>query len=229
MLTSYSLQFSTVVASTSENDSTTLSVVNATNSTDTTNSSLLPSSVLSNASTVNLELPNSTLGLINTTSLSEQFANMDNLTNANETGGTILNDTQLTGTENITLVANFSSKPVGLDTDYQITGKPLVLINDVPLTYEYLNDTSDEITITDILISMRATVKLDNSTTSALPVYLKVFSNPVNTTQNVDGSQTIINSPNLVENIEIGGVIFSDASTNVKLYPNGTGSLRVNN
>src|SRR5687768_3108702 len=175
MLTSFSPQFSTVVASTSENDSITLSVVNSTNSTDTTNSSLLPSSVLSNASTVNLELPNSTLGLINTTSLSEQFANMDNLTNANETGGTILNDTQLTGTENITLVANFSSKPVGLDTDYQITGKPLVLINDVPLTYEYLNDTSDEITITDILISMRATVKLDNSTTSALPVYLKVF------------------------------------------------------
>jgi hypothetical protein len=232
MLTSFSPQFSTVVASTSENDSITLSVVNSTNSTnstDNTNSSLLPSLVLSNASTVNLELPNSTLGLINTTSLSEQFANMDNLTNANETGGTILNDTQLTGTENITLVANFSSKPVGLDTDYQITGKPLVLINEVPLTYEYLNDTSDEITITDILISMRATVKLDNSTTSALPVYLKVFSNPVNTTQNADGSQTIINSPNLVENIEIGGVIFSDASTNVKLYPNGTGSLRVNN
>ncbi len=232
MLTSFSPQFSTVVASTSENDSITLSVVNSTNSTnstDNTNSSLLSSSVLSNASTVNLELPNSTLGLINTTSLSEQFANMDNLTNANETGGTILNDTQLTGTENITLVANFSSKPVGLDTDYQITGKPLVQINDVPLTYEYLNDTSDEITITDILISMRATVKLDNSTTSALPVYLKVFSNPVNTTQNADGSQTIINSPNLVENIEIGGVIFSDASTNVKLYPNGTGSLRVNN
>jgi hypothetical protein len=61
---------------------------------------------------------------------------MDNLANANGTGGTIQNDTQLTGTENITLFANFSSKPVGLDTDYQITSKPLILINDVPLTYE---------------------------------------------------------------------------------------------
>ena len=229
MLTSFSPSFSTVVASTNENDSITLSVANSTNSTTSTNSSLLPSSVLSNTSTLSLELPNSTLGLINTTTLSEQFANMDNLTNANGTGGTILNDTQLTGTENITLVANFSSKPVGLETDYLIAGKPLVLVNDMPLTYEYLNDTSDEISITDILISMRATIKLDNSTTSALPVFLKVFSNPVNTTQNADGSQTIINSPNLVENIEVGGVIFSDASTNVKLYPNGTGSLRAHN
>ena len=229
MLTSYGPNFSAVVASTNENDTITLSIVNSTNSTNSTNSSLLPSSILSNVSTPSLELPNSTLGLINTTTLSEQFATMDNLTNANATGGAILNDTQLTGTENITLVANFSSKPTGLETDYQITGKPLVLINDVPLTYEYLNDTSDEITITDILISMRATVVLDNSTISALPVYLKVFSNPVNTTQNADGSQTIINSPNLVENIEVGGVIFSDASTTIKLYPNGTGSLRVNN
>ena len=114
-------------------------------------------------------------------------------------------------------------------SDYLIAEKPLVLINNVPLSYEFLNDTSDEITITDILISMRATVKLDNSTTTALPVYIKVFSNPVNTTQNTDGSKTIINSPNLVENIEIGGVIFSDTSTSVKLYPNGTGSLRAHN
>jgi hypothetical protein len=154
---------------------------------------------------------------------------MDNLTNVTGTNGSFVNDTQLSGTENVTLIANFSSKPVGLDTDYMIVGKPLVLVNDVPLTYEFLNDTSDEITVTDILISMRATVKLDNSTASALPVYIKVFSNPVNTTQEADGSRTIINSPNLVENIEIGGVIFSDTSTSVKLYPNGTGTLRANN
>jgi len=222
VLTSFNPASSTV-ASTNENASITLSGTNS------TNSSLLPSSILTNASTLNLTLPNSTLGLINTTSLSEQFANMDNLTNVNGTGGTFVNDTLLSGTENVSLVANFSPKPVGLETDYLIVDKPLILVNDVPLTYEYLNDTSDEISITDILISMRATVKLDNSTTSALPVYIKVFSNPVNTTQNTDGSKTVINSPNLVENIEIGGVIFSDASTSVKIYPNGTGSLRANN
>jgi hypothetical protein len=213
------------VASPDENASIALSETNS------TNSSLLPSSILSNASNLdlNLNLSNSTLGLINNTPLSEQFANMDNLTNVTGTNGSFVNDTQLSGTENVTLIANFSSKPVGLETDYMIVGKPLVLVNDVPLTYEFLNDTSDEITVTDILISMRATVKLDNSTTSALPVYIKVFSNPVNTTQEADGSRTIINSPNLVENIEIGGVIFSDTSTSVKLYPNGTGTLRANN
>ncbi|HKO65747.1 MAG TPA: hypothetical protein VJU13_11145 [Candidatus Nitrosocosmicus sp.] len=178
---------------------------------------------------LNLNLSNSTLGLINSTPLSEQFASMDNLTNVTGAGSSFVNDTQLTGTENVTLVANFSSKPVGLETDYLIIDKPLILINNVPLSYEFLNDTSDEITITDILISMRATVKLDNSTTNALPVYIKVFSNPVNTTQNADGSETIVNSPNLVENIEVGGVIFSDASTSVKLYPNGTGSLTAHN
>lgn len=222
VLTSFNPASSTV-ASTSENASITLSGTNS------TNSSLLPSSILTNASTLSLTLPNSTLGLINTTSLSEEFANMDNLTNVNGTDGTFVNDTLLSGTENVSLVANFSPKPVGLETDYSIVGKPLILVNDMPLTYEYLNDTSDEITVTDILVSMRATVKLDNSTDSALPVYIKVFSNPVNTTQNTDGSKTIINSPNLVENIEIGGVIFSDASTSVKIYPNGTGSLRANN
>lgn len=204
-----------------------------TSGTNSSNSSLLFSSIPTNESNLNLNLnlnlSNSTLGLINSTPLSEQFASMDNLTNVTGAGSSFVNDTQLTGTENVTLVANFSSKPVGLETDYLIVDKPLILINNVPLSYEFLNDTSDEITITDILISMRATVKLDNSTTNALPVYIKVFSNPVNTTQNADESKTIINSPNLVENIEIGGVIFSDASTSVKLYPNGTGSLTAHN
>ena len=222
MLASYHPAFSTV-AFTDENTSITLTGTNS------TNSSLLSSSILTNASTLDLNLSNSTLELIDTPPLSEQFASMDNLTNVTTPDGSFVNDTQLTGTENVTLVANFSSKPVGLDTDYMIVGKPLVLVNGIPLTYEFLNDTSDEITITDILISMRATVKLDNSTTSAIPVYMKVFSNPVNSTQNADGSKTIINSPNLVENIEIGGVIFSDTSTSVKLYPNGTGSLRAHN
>jgi hypothetical protein len=235
MLTPSNLAFSTVASNTTTTTTTPPpSNENASITIPGTNSSissLLPSSILPNASSLNLNLSNSTLALMNNTPLSEQFASMDNLTStsATGTGGSFVNDTQLSGTENITLVANFSSKPVGLETDYLIVGKPLILVNDVPLNYEYVNDTSDEITITDILISMRATVKLDNSTTSALPVYVKVFSNPVNTTQNADGSKTIINSPNLVENIEIGGVIFSDAATTVTLYPNGTGTLKAHN
>ncbi|MDN5847261.1 MAG: hypothetical protein L0H53_13420 [Candidatus Nitrosocosmicus sp.] len=37
---------------------------------------------------------------------------MDNLTNVAGTDGAFLNDTQLTGTENVTLVTNFAIKPV---------------------------------------------------------------------------------------------------------------------
>ena len=150
-----------------------------TSGTNSSNTSLLFSSRPTNESNLNLNLnlnlSNSTLGLINSTPLSEQFASMDNLTNVTGAGSSFVNDTQLTGTENVTLVANFSSKPVGLETDYLIVNKPLVLIDNVPLSYEFLNETSDEITITDILISMRAMVKLDNSPTNALPVYKSVL------------------------------------------------------
>src|SRR5688500_13068260 len=81
-LTFFNPAFSSVT-SPDENASIALSETNS------SNSSLLPSSILSNASTLalNLNLSNSTLGLINTTPLSEQFANMDNLTNVTGTNG----------------------------------------------------------------------------------------------------------------------------------------------
>lgn len=182
-----------------------------------------------NSSMIDLKLSPSTRALLNNTSLDEQLASMGNLTSINSTDAIKVNDTQLSGTEKIRLTANFSSKPFGLDTDYSITDKPIVMVNNNTLTYEFVNDSSDEITISDILTSMRASVKLDNSTSSTAPVYIKVFSNPINVTENADGSKTYINNPSMVENIEIGGVIFSDASTNVKLYPNGTGTLTAMN
>lgn len=202
-----------------ENQSTILLVDNLTTSNNV-------STILNNdSSTISLELSPATKALLNSTTLNEDLTGMNNLTVSNVTQDITVNNTQLSGNEKIRLLANFSSKPFGLDTDYSIKDKPLIWVNDVPLTYEFVNDTSDEITVSDILISMRASVKLDNSTTSTAPVYIKVFSTPVNTTKNPDGSETLINNPSLVENIEIGGVIFSDASTNVRLYPNGTGVL----
>jgi hypothetical protein len=182
-----------------------------------------------NSSTINLELSPQTKALLNASTLKEDLADMNNFTEANNTQSIELNDTQLSGTEKIKLLANFSPKPFGLDTDYYIKDKPLIWVNNNPLTYEFVNDTSDEITVSDILISMRASVKLDNSSTSTAPVYIKVFSTPTNTTKNPDGSETLINNPSMVENIEIGGVIFSDASTHVRLYPNGTGILNATN
>ena len=107
------------------------------------------------------------------------------------------NETQLSGTENVTVLANFSSKPMGLDTDYAISEKPVILVDNTPLNYVYMNDPSDEITISDMLISLRANIKLDNSITS-LPLQLRVFSNPTNVTENADGSKTYINTPSMI-------------------------------
>lgn len=205
------------------NQSLSLSIDNLTDSNNV-------STILNNdSSTVNLELSPETKALLNSSSLDEDLASMNNFTDSNNTQSIAVNDTQLSGTEKIRLLAKFSSKPFGLDTDYYIKGKPLIWVNNNPLTYEFVNDTSDEITVSDILISMRASVKLDNSSSSSAPVYVKVFSNPINITKNPDGSETLINNPSMVENIEIGGIIFSDASTNVRLYPNGTGMLNATN
>lgn len=39
------------------------------------------------------------------------------------------NNIQLVGTEQIIIIVNFSSKPFGLAADYNIEGKPLILID----------------------------------------------------------------------------------------------------
>ncbi|KAA2280352.1 hypothetical protein [Candidatus Nitrosocosmicus sp. SS] len=223
LIISYSNNSYSTTEPTDGNQSLSLAIDNLTNTNNI-------STILNNEpSNINLELSPETKALLNSSVLNEDLANMNNLTNFNNSGSMLINDTQLSGTEKVKLLANFSSKPFGLDTDYYIKGKPLILINNNPLTYEFVNDTSDEITVSDILISMRASVKLDNSSVSTLPVYVKVFANPVNITKNPDGSETLINNPSMVENIEIGGVIFSDASTTVRLYPNGTGILNATN
>ncbi|VFJ12538.1 hypothetical protein [Candidatus Nitrosocosmicus franklandus] len=180
-------------------------------------------------SNVNLELPPSIVELLGSTPpLADQMNITENLTNTNDTAILTTNETQLAGNENVTVFTNFTSKPLGLETDYAISGKPFITINDIPLNYEYLYDPADEITISDILISMRASIKLDNST-NALPVQLRVFTNPTNVTENADGSRTFVNDPTTLENIEIGGVIFSEVKTAATVYPNGTGTLNATN
>ena len=131
------------------------------------------------------------------------------------------NETQLSGTENVTVIANFSSKPMGLETDYAISEKPIILVDNTSLDYEYMNDPSDEITISDMLVSLRANIKLNNSTTS-FPLQLRVFSNPTNITEKADGSKTYINTPTMIENLEIGGVIFSETRAIANESSNGT-------
>ena len=91
-----------------------------------------------------------------------------------------------------------------------------------------MNHPSDEITISDMLVSLRANIKLDNSITSS-PLQLRIFSNPTNVTENADGSRTYINNPTIIENLEIGGVIFSESRTIATVYKNGTGTLNSTN
>ena len=194
------------------------------NSTGNTTIALTP-----NSSTINLDLPDSIVDLLGSAPpLADQQNITENLTNTNDTMIMTTNETQLSGTENVTIVANFTSKPLGLETDYTISEKPVIIVDDVPLNYQYLNDPTDEITISDILISMRASIKLDNSTT-ALPVQLRVFANPTNVTENVDGSRTFVNDPSNLENMEIAGVIFSEAKTVATIYSNGTGTINTTN
>ena len=182
-----------------------------------------------NSSIVNLDLPDSIVDLLGSAPpLADQQNITGNLTNTNDTMVMTTNETQLSGTENVTIIANFTSKPLGLETDYTITGKPLIIVDDIPLNYQYLNDPTDEITISDILISMRASIKLDNSST-ALPVQLRIFTNPSNVTENDDGSRTFINDPTTLENMEIAGVIYSEAKTVAKIYSNGTGTINATN
>ena len=192
---------------------------------NSTGNTLLP-----NSSTVNLDLPDSIVDLLGS---APPLAGQQNITgnlssSTNDTMVMTTNETQLSGTENVTIMTNFTSKPLGLETDYAITGKPIIIVGDTPLNYQYMNDPTDEISISDMLISLRASIKLDNSSNS-LPLQLRVFSNPTNVTENADGSRTFINDPTNIENLEIAGVIFSEAKTVATIYPNGTGTLNSTN
>ena len=205
----------------SENsDNNTASLDSLVNSTANTTDTLTP-----DTGSVNLDLPDDILELLGSAPpVADQQDLPENLTSTNNTTVMTTNTTQLSGTENVAVIANFHSKPLGLETDYAISEKPIILVDNTTLNYEYMNDPSDEITISDMLVSLRASIKMDNSTTS-LPLQLRVFSNPTNITDNADGSSTYINDPTPLENMEIGGVIFSEIRTVATVYSNGTGTL----
>jgi hypothetical protein len=208
------------ISENSDNNTASLNLDSLVNSTANTTITLTP-----NTSSVNLDLPDDILELLGSAPpVADQQNIAENLTSTNNTIVTTTNATQLSGTENVAVLANFNSKPMGLETDYAISEKPIILVDNTTLNYEYMNDPADEITISDMLVSLRASIKMDNSTTS-LPLQLRVFSNPTNITDNADGSSTYINDPTPLENMEIGGVIFSEIRTIATVYSNGTGTL----
>jgi hypothetical protein len=64
------------------------------------------------------------------------------------------NNIQLVGTEQIIITVNFSSKHIGRAADYKIEGKPLILIDNKTLIFEYSVDNNDEICISDMYMTM---------------------------------------------------------------------------
>ncbi len=118
------------------------------------------------------------------------------------------NNLQLTGTEQIQIKTNFSSKPFGLSTDYKIDDNPIVIIDNQSLDFEYPIDNNDEVSISDMFLSLRATIKVDNATTSNNDniIQIIVSSYPENITENSNGSTSYVNSPNRLDYFEINGV-----------------------
>lgn len=209
--------FDKIFASTN-NSIPTLSLDNMSSQLDTNNSAMIPTNTVDTTTNIST---------IFTSDVNSTIENNQALVNNSATG--LSNNLQLDGTEKVEISAKFKSKPLGLATDYSIIGKPQIKINGETFEYQYLNDTNDEITVSDIMMSLRATGKLNNASDTDLPLEIRVFSNPVNSTENTNNSQTIMNEPNRVENIEIGGVIYPEILTIVKLFENGTGILNSRN
>ena len=161
-------------------------------------------------------IPSTTQVDSNLTDLSDIFLSNEetNITNSRSTPNnsqiSFANNMQLTGTEQIQIKTNFSAKPFGLSTDYKIDGKPVVIIGNQSLNFKYPIDNNDEVSITDMLVSMRATIKVDNATTSDNDnlIQISLFSYPDNIAENSNSSTSYTNSPNRLDYIEINGISY---------------------
>jgi hypothetical protein len=113
--------------------------------------------------------------------------------------------------------------------DYKIDDKPVVIINNQTLEFEYPIDNNDEVTISNMLGSLRATIQADNATTSDNNniVQVGVFSYPENITENSSGLTSYVNSPDRLGYIEINSVNYPNIRTSAILdIANGNGTLR---
>ena len=180
-------------------------------------------------------IPSTTQEDSNLTDLSDMFLSEEDasITNSsltlNNSQISFANNMQLTGTEQIQIKTNFSSKPFGLSTDYKIDDDPIVIIDNQSLDFEYPIDNNDEVSISDMLISMRATIKVDNATTSNNDniIQIIVSSYPDNITENSSGSTSYANNPNRLDYFEINGVGYPNIKATAILdTANGNGTLR---
>jgi hypothetical protein len=104
-----------------------------------------------------------------------------------------------------------------------------VIIDNQSLDFEYPIDNNDEVSISDMLLSIRATIKVDNATTSNNDniIQIIVSSYPENITENSNGSTSYVNSPNRLDYFEINGVGYPNIKATAILdTANGNGTLR---
>lgn len=118
------------------------------------------------------------------------------------------NNIQHVGTEQIIIISNFSSKPFGLAADYNIEGKPLILIDNKTLIFEYSVDKNDEISISDMYMAMWVIIGINDPVDDSNIIHPRVFSYPANITNNTDGSKTYSNNPKRVGHLEIDELLW---------------------
>lgn len=140
-----------------------------------------------------------------------------------------INVTRLSGDEKVSVLTNFLPKHNGLSTDYIIEGSPVISINGVPLNFEYPVDKNDDITLSDMLMSMKATIKLKSqidANDDKDVLQIRIFANPENITESVNGTKAYRNTPNNIEHIQIDDTFYYHILSEAILYPNNSGILK---
>ena len=179
---------------------------------------------------------NSSLGLSTSSMLAQNGTNTseDTFNGNNSDNNDNVNATQLSGDEKVSITANFLPKPLGLPNDYIIEGKPAISINGITWDFEYPIDNNDDISLTDILMSMKATIKVNSNSnsieTDGDDVYqVRIFANPENVTESSDGTKRYWTGPNNIEHIQLHDTFYYNIVSEAAVYPNGSGFLKTYN
>lgn len=179
---------------------------------------------------------NSSLGLSTSSMLAQNGTNTseDTFNGNNSDNNDNVNATQLSGDEKVSITANFLPKPLGLPNDYIIEGKPAISINGITWDFEYPIDNNDDISLTDILMSMKATIKVNSNSnsieTDGDDVYqVRIFANPENVTESSDGTKRYWTGPNNIEHIQLHDTFYYNIVSDAAVYPNGSGFLKAYN
>ncbi|MEJ7642484.1 MAG: hypothetical protein WKF36_09870 [Candidatus Nitrosocosmicus sp.] len=179
---------------------------------------------------------NSSIGLSSLSMLAQNGTNTSEGTfnGNNSDNNDNFNATQLSGDEKVSISANFLPKPAGLPNDYVIEGRPAISINGITWDFEYPIDNNDGISLSDILMSMTATIKVNSNSnsneTGGDDVYqVRIFANPENVTESSDGTKRYWTGPNSIEHIQLHDTFYCNIVSEAVVYPNGSGFLKAHN